>query len=89
MVLQNGNKIQHEFNRRLECFRNKIKFILNNCNVIYLGIKKNTNIGSKKTAQANVYQKNKENVKGQNVDVSQPNYGVMDKRQKYILRSVT
>lgn len=58
----------------------EVKFSSDNRNVMYLGILKNTNVNSDRTAQANVYQKNEEDLDGQNVDVNQPNYGVMDKK---------
>lgn len=67
----------------------EIKFTLNSYNVIYLEILKNTNIHSERTVKTNAYQKNKENLDDQNVNMSQPNYSVGTKANKYVLRSVT
>lgn len=39
-------------------------------------------MGSERIAQANVYWKNQEDLKDWNVDVSQPNDNIMNKRQR-------
>lgn len=77
---KNGNKIQNEFNRGLQFFGNKMQIQQLHCDIF--GDLKNTNISSDRTVQANVYQKNEEDLNDQNVDVSQSNYGVTGKRQQ-------